>query len=105
MHAAAWGSPNTISSLFMRFIGGWGECPNETVSHESSRCAQGRRPDGKRRLDQHAGAVPDRPEDRRVGQAADWLDGFAAGCAPRQAPPSELRRIFLGDARERAHLY
>src|SRR5258707_6074427 len=79
--AAASVSPTTISSLSTRSTAAWEECPNETVSHQSSRCAESRRPHRRRRLNQHASPVPHRPENRRPQQSLDRLDG------PSPRPP------------------
>src|SRR6266481_5995950 len=103
--AAASVSPTTISSPSTRSTAAWEECPNETVSHQSSRCAESRRPHRRRRLDQHASPVPHRPENRRLRQTLDRLDGPSPRRAPRQAPPPKLRRILRRDSRHWLHLH
>src|SRR5258707_15197095 len=102
--AAASVSPTTISSPSTRSTAAWEECPNETVSHQSSRCAESRRPHRRRRLDQHASPVPHRPENRRLRQTLDRLDGPSPRRAPRQAPPPKLRRILHRDQWQGLHL-
>src|SRR5260370_1614611 len=103
--AAASVSPTTISSLSTRSTAAWEECPNETVSHQSSRCAESRRPHRRRRLDQHASPVPHRPENRRLRQTLDRLDSPSPRRAPRQAPPPKLPRILRRDPKQRLHLH
>src|SRR5580704_17341666 len=76
----------------------------ENVPHQSAGRAQGRGTQTRRRLGRYAGAVPDRQEIRRR-RPRRRLDRAQARRAPREPPPSPLRRVFHRAQGPRPYLY
>ena len=68
------------------------------------RRAEGRRPQARRRLGRHAGAVPDRQEIRRR-RPRRRLDRAQARRAPREPSPSQLRRVLHRAQGQGPHLH